>query len=98
LTENLHEDLGSSLPSNVAPKAQLKGINIAGFLLWKSASAVRDGRALPPCGRELPGAMRIYDLDAPIADAKRRGMWVCSYIEAHIWNPEIKCKLIVLNQ
>ena len=47
---------------------------------------------------ELPEAMTTYDFDAHIADAKRRGMWVCSYIEAHIWDPEIKFKLTVLNR
>jgi len=42
--------------------------------------------------------MRTYDFDARIADAKRPGIRICSYIEAHIWGPEIKRKLIVLNQ
>jgi hypothetical protein len=42
---------------------------------------------------ELPEAMKIYDFDARIADAKRRGIWVCSYIEAHIWDPDIKFKV-----
>jgi hypothetical protein len=82
VTENLHDDSGSSSPSNVAPKAQLKEANIAAFFTYS----------------ELPGAMRTYDFEARIADAKRRGMWVCSYIEAHIWDPEIECKLVVLNR
>ena len=39
---------------------------------------------------ELPEAMRTYNLDARIEEAKRRDMWTCSYIEAHIWDPDIK--------
>jgi hypothetical protein len=43
---------------------------------------------------ELPEAMRIYSLDARIEEAKRRDMWTCSYIEAHIWDPDIKVKAL----
>jgi hypothetical protein len=32
-------------------------------------------------------------LDARIEEAKRRDMWTCSYIEAHIWDPDIKLKV-----
>ena len=42
---------------------------------------------------ELPEAIRTYHLDARIEEAKRRGMWMHSYIEAHIWDPDIKVKL-----
>jgi hypothetical protein len=42
---------------------------------------------------ELPEAMRIYSLDAHIDEAKRRDRWTCSYIEAHIWDPDIKLKV-----
>ena len=42
---------------------------------------------------ELPEAIRTYHLDARIEEAKRRGMWTYSYIEAHIWDPDIKVKL-----
>ena len=42
---------------------------------------------------ELPVAIRTYHLDARIEEAKRRGMWTHSYIEAHIWDPDIKVKL-----
>jgi hypothetical protein len=42
---------------------------------------------------ELPEAIRIYNLDARIEEAKRRDMWTGSYIEAHIWDPDIKLKV-----
>jgi hypothetical protein len=41
---------------------------------------------------ELAEAMKTYDFDAHIADARSRAMWVGSYIEAHIWDPDIKFK------
>jgi hypothetical protein len=36
--------------------------------------------------------MRIYNLEARIEEAKRRDLWTCSYIEAHIWDPDIQLK------
>ena len=42
---------------------------------------------------ELPEAFRIYSLDDRIATAKRKGLWVSSYIEAHIWDPDIREKV-----
>lgn len=42
---------------------------------------------------ELPEAIRNYNLDARIEEAKCRDMWTGSYIEAHIWDPDIKLKL-----
>jgi hypothetical protein len=44
---------------------------------------------------ELPEAMKTYNLHARIEEAKRRGLWTCSYIEAHIWDPDIKLKVEV---
>lgn len=42
---------------------------------------------------ELPEAVRTYSLDARIYRAKQLKMWVSSYIEAHIWDPDIRSKL-----
>jgi hypothetical protein len=42
---------------------------------------------------ELPEAIRVYSLDSRIAKAKQVNMWVSSYIEAHIWDPDIRSKL-----
>jgi hypothetical protein len=42
---------------------------------------------------ELPEAVLTYCLDARIARAKQLNMWVSSYIEAHIWDPDIQIKL-----
>jgi hypothetical protein len=39
---------------------------------------------------ELPEAVRTYCLDARIGRAKQLNLWVSSYIEAHIWDPD-KC-------
>ena len=39
---------------------------------------------------ELPEAFRTYFFDSRIALAKRKDLWVSSYIEAHIWDPEIR--------
>jgi hypothetical protein len=41
---------------------------------------------------ELPEAVSAYCIDARIARAKHLNMWVSSYIEAHIWDPDIKSK------
>lgn len=38
---------------------------------------------------ELPEAIRAYSLDTRINRAKKLKMWVSSYIEAHIWDPDI---------
>ena|ERR1700730_4593343 len=42
---------------------------------------------------ELPLAIMKYGLSCLIAQAKRRKMWVSSYIEAHIWDPDIRQKI-----
>jgi hypothetical protein len=42
---------------------------------------------------ELPEAVRTYRLDVRIARAKQLNMWVSSYIEAHIWDPDIQNKI-----
>ena len=42
---------------------------------------------------ELPAAIRKYGLNHLIAEAKRQEMWVSSYIEAHIWDPDIRQKI-----
>ena len=42
---------------------------------------------------ELPEAVRIYCIDARIARAKQLNMWVSSYIEAHIWDPDMLNKV-----
>jgi hypothetical protein len=42
---------------------------------------------------ELPEAVREYSLDSRMARAKQLNMWVSSYIEAHIWDPDIRNKL-----
>jgi hypothetical protein len=42
---------------------------------------------------ELPEAIRTYSLDARIDRAKKLNMWVSSYIEAHIWDPDIRNKV-----
>jgi len=42
---------------------------------------------------ELPEAVRAYSLDACVARAKQLNMWVSSYIEAHIWDPDIRNKI-----
>jgi hypothetical protein len=47
---------------------------------------------------ELPEAMKTYNLAARIEEAKRRGFWTCSYIEAHIWDPDIKLKVKGLDE
>jgi hypothetical protein len=39
---------------------------------------------------ELPEAVRTYSIDARIARAKQLNMWVSSYVEAHIWDPDIR--------
>jgi hypothetical protein len=36
--------------------------------------------------------MQTYSLDAHLARAKQLNMWVSSYIEAHIWDPDIPDK------
>jgi hypothetical protein len=35
----------------------------------------------------------VCDLDDRIAQAKRKGLWVFSYIESHIWDPDIREKV-----
>jgi hypothetical protein len=42
---------------------------------------------------ELPDAIRIYSFDQRMADAKRQNLCVTSYIEAHIWDPDIRSKV-----
>jgi len=42
---------------------------------------------------ELPVAIMKHGLSCLIAEAKRREMWVSSYIEAHIWDPDIRQKI-----
>jgi hypothetical protein len=42
---------------------------------------------------ELPEAIVNYGLSSLIAHAKQQDMWVCSYIEAHIWDPAIRQKI-----
>jgi hypothetical protein len=42
---------------------------------------------------ELPEPVRAYSLDSRMARAKQLNMWVSSYIEAHIWDPDIRNKL-----
>jgi hypothetical protein len=42
---------------------------------------------------ELREAMLTYSLDTRIAGARECNMWVSSYIEAHIWDPQIRKKL-----
>jgi hypothetical protein len=42
---------------------------------------------------EFPEAVHTYSLDSRIARAKRLNMWVSSYIEAHIWDPDIRNKI-----
>jgi hypothetical protein len=44
---------------------------------------------------ELLEAVRLYVLDSRIARAKRLNLWVSSYIEAHIWDPDIRKKIDV---
>jgi hypothetical protein len=39
---------------------------------------------------ELPEAFRTYSFESRIALAKRQDLWVSSYIEAHIWDPDIR--------
>jgi hypothetical protein len=39
---------------------------------------------------ELPEAVRTYSIDSRIARAKQLNMWVSSYVEAHIWDPDIR--------
>ena len=39
---------------------------------------------------ELPAAIMKYGLSHLIARANRQKMWVSSYIEAHIWDPDIR--------
>jgi hypothetical protein len=39
---------------------------------------------------ELPAAIMKYGLSRLIARAKRQEMWVSSYTEAHIWDPDIR--------
>ena len=38
---------------------------------------------------ELPEAFRTYSFDTRIALAKQKDLWVSSYIEAHIWDPDL---------
>jgi hypothetical protein len=47
---------------------------------------------------ELPEAIRTYNLDDRIEEAKRRDMWTGSYIEAHIWDPDIKLRVRGLDE
>jgi hypothetical protein len=42
---------------------------------------------------ELPGAFRTYSFDSRIAQAQQTDLWVSSYIEAHIWDPDIREKI-----
>jgi hypothetical protein len=39
---------------------------------------------------ELPEAFGTYSFDRRIAHAKQKNLWVSSYIEAHIWDPDIR--------
>ena len=39
---------------------------------------------------ELPEAFRIYSLDVRIAQAKQKDLWVSSYVEAQVWDPDIR--------
>ena len=41
---------------------------------------------------ELPEAFRTYSFESRIAQAKQKELWVSSYIEAHIWDPDIARK------
>jgi hypothetical protein len=43
---------------------------------------------------ELPEAVCTYCFDARITRAKQLNMWVSSYIEAHIWDPDIQNKIL----
>jgi hypothetical protein len=43
---------------------------------------------------ELPKAVCTYCFDARITRAKQLNMWVSSYIEAHIWDPDIQNKIL----
>jgi hypothetical protein len=43
---------------------------------------------------ELPAAFAVHRFDELIAQARRQGMWVCSYLEAHIWDSEIRRRFI----
>jgi hypothetical protein len=38
---------------------------------------------------ELAEAFRVYSFESRIACAKQKDLWVSSYIEAHIWDPDI---------
>ena len=42
---------------------------------------------------ELQEAIRAYSLDSRIARAKQLNMWVSSYIEAHIWDLDIRKRI-----
>jgi hypothetical protein len=39
--------------------------------------------------------VRAYGIEARIARAKELNMWVSSYIEAHVWDPDIRNKYLV---
>jgi hypothetical protein len=43
---------------------------------------------------ELPEAFVTYSLEDRITRAKRRDLWVSSYIEAHVWDSEIRERLV----
>jgi len=42
---------------------------------------------------DLPEAFRVYSLANRIAQAKENDLWVSSYVEAHIWDPDIRKKI-----
>ncbi|HEY0793925.1 MAG TPA: hypothetical protein VGD78_22875 [Chthoniobacterales bacterium] len=42
---------------------------------------------------ELPEAIKVHQFDRRIAEANRYGRWVSSYIEAHVWDPDIPSKV-----
>jgi hypothetical protein len=42
---------------------------------------------------DLPEAFRVYSLEDRIAQAKEKDLWVSSYVEAHIWDPDIWKKI-----
>ena len=42
---------------------------------------------------ELPQAISDYRWDSLIDGAKQRDMWTCSYVEAHIWDPDVIRKI-----
>jgi hypothetical protein len=42
---------------------------------------------------DLPEAFRVYSLENRIAQAKEKDLWVSAYVEAHIWDPDIRKKI-----